>query len=88
MKIKVKKPIEEYEVELALPYYSKQGCIFHMITTREECIAVFSGRPFESIGWTSMSSALAGANEPCTKEEFETAFESVLLIIKDRCKVK
>jgi hypothetical protein len=82
--MKMRKPSEEVEITLALPYYSKGLYSHYIVTESEECMVVFTGRGMEFISWTSLENILADGNVQSTKEEFETAFESVLTIIKNR----
>jgi hypothetical protein len=72
------------EVELELPYYSKRLCSYYQINTERECILVFNARRLEQIGWTNPEAALSDKCVPCTKEEFEAAFEDTLNTIKNK----
>lgn len=84
MKIITKEEVVK-EIEIDLPYYSKNMVGYYMVTSKEEALKVNIGiEGCEEIGWTAVRNAISEGNKPSSKEEFEKAFEETLTIIKNR----
>lgn len=76
--------IKEIDIEIVLPYYSKDAISCSVITENEECIVVTFMKGRENIGWTVPENILRNTSFPSSKEEFEKAFEETLITIKNK----
>lgn len=73
----IKKHVTEEEVEVELPYYSKNICFAYKVISKEKSIKVcFSATDF-GIKESYASMAFGDDMEKCTEEEFDNRFSEV-----------
>lgn len=85
MKI-TKKTVTEEEVDVQLPYFTKDGCCYNAILTIDRVIVVTPNIGSLATYKAEITIQDALSSEPSTKEEFEEALWQVKLVMENSLK--
>jgi hypothetical protein len=86
IKIRIEKIKEFREVEITLPYYSKDLCHYFKVFSPEKAIMITDLSGHYSVDFVNVDLAFGSATETTesSRDEFNMAFESVIKIFCDK----